>query len=39
VVDIIDVLKAKFPDVPDIEHDIIGMFDLALEKGWLRHLS
>jgi pyrroloquinoline quinone biosynthesis protein D len=39
VADVITDLKNKFPDVPDIEHDIVGMFDLALEKGWLRQVN
>lgn len=34
--DIVADLKATFPDAPDIESDIIGMFDLAVGKGWLR---
>ena len=38
VADIVAVLKAKFPDAPDIEHDIIGMLELALEKAWLRQV-
>ena len=39
VADVVAVLKAKFLDAPDIEHDIVGMFDLALEKGWLRKVN
>lgn len=39
VADVIAILKAKFSDAPDIEHDIIGMFDLAIEKGWLRQVN
>ncbi|MEN9724529.1 MAG: Coenzyme synthesis protein [Pseudomonadota bacterium] len=38
VADVVSVLKAKFPDAPDIEHDIIGMLELALEKAWLRQV-
>lgn len=38
VADVVYVLKAKFPDAPDIEHDIIGMLELALEKAWLRQV-
>jgi pyrroloquinoline quinone biosynthesis protein D len=34
--DIVTELKAAFPDADDIEHDIIGMFDLAVGKQWLR---
>lgn len=34
--DIVADLKATFPDVPNIEEDIMGMFDLAVGKAWLR---
>lgn len=34
--DIVADLKATFPDADDIENDIIGMFDLAVGKAWLR---
>lgn len=34
--DIVAELKAVFPDADDIENDIIGMFDLAVGKQWLR---
>lgn len=34
--DIVAALKAVFPDADDIESDIIGMFELAFSKGWLR---
>lgn len=37
--DIVTALKNTFPDVADIEADIIGMFELALEKGWLRQIN
>lgn len=33
---IVAELKAAFPDAEDIEKDIIGMFELAVSKGWLR---
>lgn len=36
VADIIAELKAAFPDADDIENDILGMFDLAVGKQWLR---
>ncbi len=39
VADIVEILKAKFSDVPDLESDIIGMIDLALEKAWLRQVN
>lgn len=34
--DIVADLKAAFPDASDIENDILGMFDLAFGKAWLR---
>ena len=34
--EIVANLKATFPDVPNIEEDIMGMFDLAVGKSWLR---
>jgi len=34
--EIVADLKATFPDAEDIEKDIIGMFELAIGKGWLR---
>lgn len=34
--DVVADLKATFPDADDIESDIIGMFELAVSKGWLR---
>lgn len=39
VEDIINELKAKFSEVPDLENDIIGMLDLAIEKAWLRQIN
>lgn len=33
---IVAELKAAFPDAEDIEKDIIGMFELAVSKAWLR---
>ncbi len=36
--DVVDDLKTTFPDAEDIESDIIGMFELALSKAWLRKL-
>ena len=36
VADVVADLKASFPDADDIESDIIGMFELAVGKGWLR---
>jgi pyrroloquinoline quinone biosynthesis protein D len=34
--EIVAELKATFPDAEGIESDIIGMFDLAVGKQWLR---
>jgi pyrroloquinoline quinone biosynthesis protein D len=34
--DIVTVLKTAFPDAEDIENDIIGMFEMAVGKAWLR---
>jgi pyrroloquinoline quinone biosynthesis protein D len=32
-------LKATFPDAQNIEQDILGMFDLAVGKAWLRKVN
>lgn len=37
--DIVAALKATFPDAEDIESDILGMFDLAVGKAWLRKVN
>jgi pyrroloquinoline quinone biosynthesis protein D len=37
--DIVADLKAAFPDAEGIEDDIMGMFDLAVGKAWLRKLN
>ena len=34
--DIIIELKAAFPDASTIETDVIGMFDMAFGKAWIR---
>jgi pyrroloquinoline quinone biosynthesis protein D len=34
--DIVAALKVSFPDAENIEKDIIGMFELAFSKAWLR---
>lgn len=39
VADIVTILKAKFSDVPDLQNDIVGMIELALEKAWLRQVN
>ncbi len=36
VADVVADLKTTFPDAEGIEADIIGMFELALEKAWIR---
>jgi len=37
--DIVAALQAAFPDVEDIESGIVGMFDLAVGKAWLRKVN
>ena len=32
-------LKATFPDAKEIEKDILGMFEMAVGKAWLRKVS
>lgn len=39
VADIVAELKAAFPEAENIEKDIIGMFELALGKAWLRKVN
>lgn len=39
VTDVVADLKATFPDASNIEADIIGMFELAVNKGWLRKVN
>ena len=39
VADIVTELKTKFPDAPDLEQDIVGMLELAIEKAWLRQIN
>ncbi len=34
--DVVTELKAAFPDAEGIEDDIIGMFEMAVSKAWLR---
>jgi pyrroloquinoline quinone biosynthesis protein D len=34
--EIVADLKAAFPDAEGIEKDILGMFDMAVGKAWLR---
>ena len=35
---ITDTLVKKFPDVPNINKDIIGMIELALDKAWIEKI-
>jgi len=35
VSDVMQELEATFPDVPDLQSDILAMFELAVEKAWL----
>jgi pyrroloquinoline quinone biosynthesis protein D len=37
--DIVAELKQTFPDAEGIEADILGMFDLAVGKAWLRKIA
>ncbi len=37
--DIVAELKMAFPDAENIEADIIGMFDMAYGKAWIRKLN
>lgn len=38
VSEIVSGLKLTFPDVENIEKDIIGMFEMAYSKAWIRKL-
>ena len=37
--EIVEALKVAFPDAENIEADIIGMFDMAVGKAWLRKVN
>ncbi len=37
--EIIETLKVKFLDAEKIEADIIGMFDMAFGKAWIRKIN
>lgn len=37
--EIVAELKSAFPDADNIEADIIGMFDMAYGKAWIRKVS
>ncbi len=36
--DIVTELKVAFPDAANIETDIIGMFEMAYGKAWIRKI-
>lgn len=36
---IVEALKAKFPDATDIDADILAMLELAASKGWLKQTN
>jgi pyrroloquinoline quinone biosynthesis protein D len=36
--DVVTDLKETFPEAENIESDIVGMFELAVSKGWLRKI-
>jgi pyrroloquinoline quinone biosynthesis protein D len=38
VSEIVADLKRAFPDVENIEKDIVGMFEMAYGKAWIRKL-
>lgn len=37
--DVVQELEATFPGVPDLQSDVLAMFDLALEKAWIEKAS
>ena len=36
--DVVAELKAAFPDAAGIEADIVGMFEMAYGKAWIRKI-
>ncbi|MGE4596577.1 MAG: pyrroloquinoline quinone biosynthesis peptide chaperone PqqD [Methylophilaceae bacterium] len=36
---ITNTLTNKFSDAPNIDKDIVGMFELALEKAWIEKIN
>ena len=34
--DITETLQAKFPDAPDLDKDVIGMLEMAMDTAWIR---
>ena len=39
VEEIINTLQTKFPDAPDLDKDVIGMLEMAMNKAWIRQVS
>lgn len=39
VAEVVKEIETAFPDVPDIQADVIAMFDLAVEKAWLEKVN
>ncbi len=39
VAQVVADLKAAFPGAENIENDIVGMIELAVNKGWLRKIE
>ncbi len=37
--DVVQELETTFPGVPDLQSDVLAMFDLALEKAWIEKVS
>jgi pyrroloquinoline quinone biosynthesis protein D len=37
--DLVQELEAAFPGIPDLQADVLAMFDLALEKAWIEKAS
>lgn len=37
--EVVETLKGKFPDAEGIEADIVGMFDMALGKAWIKKVN
>jgi len=36
---VVDELKTAFPDVPDLEGDVLAMVELAADKAWIERKS
>ncbi|CAG0990824.1 PqqA binding protein [Methylophilaceae bacterium] len=37
--DIVKELETAFPDVPDLQTDVLAMFGLAFEKAWIEKVN